>query len=275
MSVHKDAKFILNIEARMKIATWNVNSIKARLPNILEWLGDAKPDVVLLQETKTVDDGFPAMEIEDLGYNIALHGQKTYNGVAILSKFPIEDVERGLPGNDNDEQARYIEATISGNRPIRVASIYVPMGSEVGSEKFEYKLNFLDRLIKRFEKIRESGDAAVMGGDYNIAPDDSDVYDPIKLHETVLCSTVERKKLRTMMNMGYTDAFRTFNPQGHQYSWWDYRAGAWNKDNGLRIDHLLLTPAAADRLSASDIDRDPRAKEKASDHTPVWCMIDD
>jgi len=182
MSVHKAAKFILNIEARMKIATWNVNSIKARLPNILEWLGDAKPDVVLLQETKTVDDGFPAMEIEDLGYNIALHGQKTYNGVAILSKFPIEDVERGLPGNDNDEQARYIEATISGNRPIRVASIYVPMGSEVGSEKFEYKLNFLDRLIKRFEKIRESGDAAVMGGDYNIAPDDSDVYDPIKLH---------------------------------------------------------------------------------------------
>ena len=131
MSVHKAAKFILNIEARMKIATWNVNSIKARLPNILEWLGDAKPDVVLLQETKTVDDGFPAMEIEDLGYNIALHGQKTYNGVAILSKFPIEDVERGLPGNDNDEQARYIEATISGNRPIRVASIYVPMGSEV------------------------------------------------------------------------------------------------------------------------------------------------
>ena len=154
MSVHKAAKLILNIEARMKIATWNVNSIKARLPNILEWLGDAKPDVVLLQETKTVDDGFPAMEIEDLGYNIALHGQKTYNGVAILSKFPIEDVERGLPGNDNDEQARYIEATISGNRPIRVASIYVPMGSEVGSEKFEYKLNFLDRLIKRFEKIR-------------------------------------------------------------------------------------------------------------------------
>ena len=259
----------------MKIATWNVNSIKARLPNIIEWLQEAKPDVVLLQETKTVDDAFPAMEIEDLGYNIAIHGQKTYNGVAILSKHPIEDVERGLPGNDDDAQARYIEATISSPNPVRVASIYVPMGTAVGDEKFHYKLNFLDRLITRFEKIHQSGEAAVMGGDYNIAPDDSDVYDPAKLHEMVLCSTTERKRLRTMMNMGYTDAFRTFNPKGHQYSWWDYRAGAWNKDNGLRIDHLLLTPAAADRLSASDIDRDPRGKEKASDHTPVWCMIDD
>ncbi|MCC9622782.1 exodeoxyribonuclease III [Thalassospira sp. MA62] len=259
----------------MKIATWNVNSIKARLPNILEWLRDATPDVVLLQETKTVDDGFPAMEIEDLGYNIALHGQKTYNGVAILSKYQIEDVERGLPGNPDDEQARYIEGTILSPNPVRVASIYVPMGTAVGSEKFDYKLNFLDRLIDRFEKIKASGDAAVMGGDYNIAPDDDDVYDPSKLHETVLCSTTERKRLRTMLNMGFTDAFRTFNAQGHQYSWWDYRAGAWNKDNGLRIDHLLLTPAATDRLSASGIDRDPRAKEKASDHTPVWCMIDD
>ena len=259
----------------MKIATWNVNSIKARLPNILEWLQEAKPDVVLLQETKTIDDAFPAMEIEDLGYNIAIHGQKTYNGVAIFSKYPIEDIERGLPGNDEDEQARYIEATISSPNPVRVASIYVPMGTAIGDEKFHYKLNFLDRLITRFEKIHASGEAAVMGGDYNIAPDDSDVYDPAKLHETVLCSTTERKRLRTMMNMGYTDAFRTFNPKGHQYSWWDYRAGAWNKDNGLRIDHLLLTPAAADRLSASDIDRDPRGKEKASDHTPVWCMIDD
>ncbi len=162
----------------MKIATWNVNSIKARLPNILEWLEAAAPDVVLLQETKTVDEGFPAMEIEDLGYNIAVHGQKTYNGVAILSKFPIEDVQRGLPGNDDDDQARYIEAVISGENPVRVASIYVPMGTEVGSEKFAYKLNFLDRLITRFDKIFASGEAAVMGGDYNIAPDDSDVYDP-------------------------------------------------------------------------------------------------
>ncbi|MFH1803612.1 MAG: exodeoxyribonuclease III [Pseudomonadota bacterium] len=259
----------------MKIATWNVNSIKARLPNILEWLHDASPDIVLLQETKTVDEGFPAMEIGDMGYNIALHGQKTYNGVAILSKYPIEDVERGLPGNDDDDQARYIEALIASPDPIRVASIYVPMGTEVGSEKFAYKLNFLDRVITRFETIFASGEAAVMGGDYNITPDDDDVYDPEKLHETVLCSTIERKKLRTMMNIGYTDAFRTFNTAGHQYSWWDYRAGAWNKDNGLRIDHLLLTPAAADRLSASGIDRDPRAKEKASDHTPVWCLIDD
>ena len=171
----------------MKIATWNVNSIKARLPNVIEWLQEAKPDVVLLQETKTVDDGFPAMEIEDLGYNIAIHGQKTYNGVAILSKYPIEDVERGLPGNDDDEQARYIEATISSPHPVRVASIYVPMGTAVGDEKFHYKLNFLDRLITRFEKIRAEGEAAVMGGDYNIAPDDSDVYDPAKLHEAVLC----------------------------------------------------------------------------------------
>lgn len=257
----------------MKIATWNVNSIKARLPHLCDWLRDAAPEVVLLQETKCVNDAFPRLEIEALGYNLALHGQKTYNGVAILSKYPLSDVRTGLAQDGEEGQARYIEALIDAPDPVRVASIYVPMGQAVGSDKFAYKLRFYDRLQARFAALLETEEACVMGGDYNVTVDDADVYDPDKLAEEVLCSTPERRKLRSLLYLGYTDAVRAFVAGGHHYSWWDYRGGAWNKDQGLRIDHLLCSPQAADRLGDAGIDRAPRGREKASDHTPVWCAL--
>jgi exodeoxyribonuclease-3 len=257
----------------MKIATWNVNSIKARLPRVLDWLASAQPDVALLQETKTVDDTFPAMEIEELGYNIAVHGQKTYNGVAILSKRPIEDVVCGLPGDDSDEQARYIEATVG---TVRVASIYLPNGNPTDSEKFPYKLRWMGRLADRARELLALEETFVFGGDYNVCPEDRDCYDPAGFANDALCRPESRAKFRELIYLGLTDAYRAVHPDLVSYSYWDYTGGAWQKDHGLRIDHLLLSPLAADRLQTVDIDRTPRGKEKPSDHTPVWCeLIDD
>lgn len=260
----------------MKIATWNVNSIKARLPRVIEWLGEFSPDVALLQELKCVEEAFPAMEIGDAGYNFAVSGQKTYNGVAILAKQPI-DVERtALPGDDTDEQARYIEAVVGS---LRVASIYLPNGNpsrdENGGdhEKFRYKLAWMDRLRDHVETLLATEDAVVFGGDYNIAPTDDDVYDPAAFADDALCRPESRKKFRAIVYQGLTDAYRAFNTEPHRYSYWDYKAGAWQKDNGVLIDHLLLTPQAADRLTASGIDKTPRGRERASDHTPVWCEL--
>ena len=254
----------------LKIATWNVNSVKARLGNVLDWLGAFAPDVVLLQETKTVDAGFPATEIEALGYNLALHGQKSYNGVAILSKRPIEAVRRGLPGDDEDAQARYIEAEISG---VRVASIYLPNGNPVDSEKFPYKLAWMDRLYDHAARLLEAEEAVVLGGDYNIVPADGDVYDPEAWRDDALCRPDSRARFRAMLNLGYTEAFRALHSEIGVYSFWDYQRGRWHRDEGLRIDHLLLSPHAADRLEACEIDSAPRARPKASDHTPVWCTL--
>jgi exodeoxyribonuclease-3 len=254
----------------MKIVTWNVNSVKARLAHVLDYLRDESPDVVLLQETKVVDEAFPAIEIEDLGYNIAVHGQKTYNGVAILSKRPIEDVLRGLPGDESDVQARYLEAVVSG---IRVAAIYLPNGNPVDSEKFSYKLDWMDRLARRVREVLADEDTCVFGGDYNVCPTDSDVYDPAVFANDALCRPESRSRFRAIVNLGLTDAIRAFHPEPGVYSYWDYQGGAWPKDHGLRIDHLLLTPQAADRLVGADVDRRPRGKEKASDHTPVWCEL--
>lgn len=256
----------------MKIATWNVNSIKARLPNALAWLKAAEPDVVLMQEIKCIDENFPRMEIEDLGYNVETHGQKTYNGVAILSKHPIEVERRGLPGNDDDEQARYIEAFTGG---VRVASIYLPNGNPTDTEKFPYKLAWMDRLIDHARELLTYEEAVVLGGDYNVCPTDADVYDPEGWADDALCRIESRARFRTLAYLGFTDAFRVLNPEPHRYSFWDYQRGAWQRDNGVRIDHLMLSPYAADRLKASDIDRGPRGEEKASDHTPVWCELDD
>lgn len=250
----------------MKIATWNVNSIKARLPNVLAWAKKAEPDVLLLQEIKTVDEGFPRLEFEDLGYNVVTHGQKTYNGVAILSKRPIDDVTKGLHGDPDDAEARYVEGFTDG---LRVASVYVPNGQEVGSEKFAYKLKFLRRLLGHVKSLLKSEEACVIGGDYNIAPEDADVYDPDAWRDQVLCHPDERAALRRILNLGYVDAWRAKHPREQRWSWWDYRAGAWPKDHGLRIDHLLLSPQAADRLKRAEIDRTPRGEDKASDHTPV------
>ena len=255
----------------MKIATFNVNSIKARLPNFLAWLKDFAPDVALLQEIKCVDDAFPRLEIEDAGYNVATHGQKTYNGVAILSKSPIEDISRGLPGGDGDEQARYMEATVFGK--VRVAAIYLPNGNPLGTEKFNYKLAWMDRLRARIAASLPAGEIAVWGGDYNVIPTDSDVWDPRAMKDDALMQPESRAKYRAIQHLGLTDAFRALHPEPHRYSFWDYQAGAWQKDHGMLIDFLMLSPQAADRLIASGIDKGPRGKEKASDHTPVWCEL--
>ena len=255
----------------LKIATFNVNSIKARLPRVLEWLDEAAPDVALLQEVKTVDDQFPRLEIEDKGYNIETHGQKSYNGVAILSKRPIENVSRGLPGNTDDEQARYIEGTIDG---IHVASIYLPNGNPTPGDKFDYKLEWMDRLIAHVrDSLLPLEMPFVLGGDYNICPTDDDVYDPVGWADDALCRPESRSRFRALLNLGLTEAWRALHHEVGAYSFWDYQAGRWQRDEGVRIDHFLLSPQAADLLSQCEIDRTPRGKQKASDHTPVWCNI--
>jgi exodeoxyribonuclease-3 len=254
----------------MKIATWNVNSIKARLPLVLEWLAEASPDVALLQEIKTVAEGFPELEIGDLGYNVAVVGQKSYNGVAILAKRPIEDVITALPGDDTDSEARYIEAVVGD---LRVASIYLPNGNPVESAKFPYKLRWMERLYDRVRVLLAFDEAFVLGGDYNVAPTDDDVYDPEAWADDALCRPETRAMFRRIVFLGLTEAYRALHAEPGAYSFWDYQKGRWHRDEGLRIDHLLLSPQAADRLESCEIDRDPRGKDKASDHTPVWCEL--
>lgn len=254
----------------IRIASWNVNSVNARLPVLLGWLAEAAPDVVLLQEIKTIEEGFPRIEVGDLGYNVAVTGQKTYNGVAVLSKRPIEVELEALPGDDGDDQARYIEAVTGG---VRVASIYLPNGNPVDSEKFPYKLAWMDRLHRHVRDLLATEDAFVLGGDYNVAPEDADVFDPRAWRDDALCRPETRAAWRRIVHLGLTDAFRTLHPGGGRYTWWDYRGGAWPRDRGLRIDHLVLSPQAADRLCACDIDRKPRGCEKPSDHTPIWCEL--
>ena len=258
----------------MKIATWNVNSIKARLPNLLEWLRSAEPDVLLLQETKTVAENFPALEIEELGYNCAVVGQKSYNGVAILSKYPLDDVIDRLPGDDGDEQARYVEAWVdAGESGLRVASIYLPNGNPVDSEKYPYKLAWMDRLRHHAADLLQSEEAVVLGGDYNVIPAAADVHDPAAWASDALFRLDTRKRFRAILALGYTEAFRALHAEAGRYSFWDYQRRAFESDHGIRIDHLLLSPQAADRLAACDIDPVPRGKTKASDHTPVWCAL--
>jgi exodeoxyribonuclease-3 len=258
----------------VKIATWNVNSVKARLAHLLAWLQQARPDVVLLQETKVIDDGFPALEIGDLGYTVETVGQKTYNGVAVLSRWPIRVLSRSLPGldglpPDGDGQARYLEAFTQG---LRAITVYVPNGNPVDSEKFAYKLAFLDRLYAHTRRLLASGDAFVLGGDFNVAPDDADVYDPVGWRNDALCRPESRSALRRLMHLGLTDGLKAVQPHPG-YTWWDYRAGAYAADHGLRIDHLLLSPQATDRLLDAGVDRLPRGWERPSDHAPVWCDL--
>ncbi len=249
----------------LSIATWNVNSVRSRLPHLLDWLKEDAPDIVLLQELKCMDEQFPREAVEELGYNIATHGQKTYNGVAILSKFPLEDVVRGIPGYD-DPAARYIEALAATPQGvIRVASVYVVNGSEVGSEKYAYKLAFLDKFCTHMQTLRGYDEILVVGGDYNIAPTDADVANPKAWVGSVLTSDEVRTAFRRLLNLGLYDA----GANEHQLSWWDYRAGAFAKNDGLRIDHLLLSPQAMDKLSSCHVAIKTRALEKPSDHAPV------
>lgn len=256
----------------MKIVTFNINGVKARLPRLLEWLEEFSPDVACLQEIKSIDENFPRLEIEALGFNLETHGQKAFNGVAIVSKHPIEDIMRGLPGDDSDEQARYIEATIKG---VRIGGLYLPNGNPCPGEKFDYKLRWMDRLITHAQGLLASEQPVVLTGDYNVIPKDEDVYNPAGWVDDALCRPESRARFRTLLNMGYTDALRSVMPSGQAYTFWDYQAGAWPKDNGLRIDHFLLSAQAADRLVDCQVDRRPRGKEKASDHTPVWCELAD
>ena len=259
----------------MKIATFNVNSIKARIDTVLTWFKQAKPDVACLQEIKCEANAFPRLEFEALGYNCAVLGQKSYNGVALLSKHKIEDVREGLPGGEGDDHARYIEGVVSTKTgAVRVASIYLPNGNPPDTDKFSYKLKWMDRLIAHAQELREYEEVLVMGGDYNVIPTADDVYDPLVWTGDALFRLESRRQLRRMVNLGFTDAFRACNPEPHQYTFWDYQAGAWQKNNGIRIDHLLLSPQAADRLKTCAIDKHVRAWEKPSDHVPVWCELD-
>jgi len=252
------------------IATWNVNSIKSRLHLLLPWLKSAAPDIVLLQELKTVNESFPYMEIEELGYNIAAHGQKTYNGVAILSKFPLDDITRGLPGDESDQEARYVEAVVSiPGAAIRVASIYVPNGQSPDSDKFRYKMRFFERLFAHVQGLLGLEEMLVLGGDYNVAPENLDVYDWQALDGSVCFHPEERRHLRSLLNLGLYDAFRVMHPHTQTFSWWDYRGIGFDAGKGLRIDHLLLSPQATDKLSACEIDLVLRAQERPSDHAPV------
>lgn len=257
----------------LTVATWNVNSVKSRLTHLLDWLRADAPDIVLLQEIKCMNESFPLMEIEELGYNIAIHGQKSYNGVAILSKFPLDDIQRGLPGNEADEQARYIEAVASlPGSAMRVASVYVPNGQSADSDKFAYKLGFLDKLVAHGRTLLGYGEMLAIGGDYNIAPADIDVHNPAAWAGSVLTHDDVRRQFRRLCHSGLHDAFRLRRPDDTGdgvYSWWDYRAGAFARDDGLRIDQLMVSVQAADKLEDCTVIKKLRLLEKASDHAPV------
>lgn len=257
----------------MKIATFNVNSIKVRLDTLVAWLRKAAPDVVCLQETKCEDKAFPRAAIEDIGYNVAVHGQKTYNGVALLSKFPLEDVRAGLPGDEDDPQARYLEAVIGGKAPVRVASIYLPNGNPYGTDKYAYKIAWMKRLRDHAKDLLTLEEALVLAGDYNVIPAAEDVYDPEAWRKDALFARETRLAFGAIANLGLTDAVRACTTAPGQYTFWDYQGGAWQKNLGLRIDHLLLSPQAADRLASAGIDKAVRGWEQPSDHVPVWCEL--
>jgi exodeoxyribonuclease-3 len=258
----------------MKIATWNINGVKARLDSALTYLREAKPDVIGFQEIKSVDEGFPSEAFEDLGYKVATHGQKGFNGVAILSRLPMEDVTRGLPGGDGDEQSRYIEATIiDGALAVRFASLYLPNGNPIGTEKFAYKLAWMERLQKHARALLKTEMPVVLAGDYNVIPEPVDAKRPAAWTGDALYQPESRAALRRIEALGLTDGLRACHPGPGVYTFWDYQAGAWQKDDGIRIDHILLSPQAADRLQSAGVDRFTRGWEKPSDHAPVWVEL--
>ena len=254
----------------MKIVTWNVNSVRTRLPHLLAYLREAEPDVLCLQELKCLEEQFPRAEVEAEGYNLAIHGQKSFNGVAILSRRPIE-ARPGLPGDENDAQSRYLEATTAdaSGRLWRVASIYAPNGNPLGTEKFPYKLGFLDRLIAHARALLALEEPLALVGDYNIIPEPIDAKRPQAWVHDALFQPESRARYRTLLNLGLVDALRARHSEGGIYTFWDYQAGAWQKNDGIRIDHALLSPEAADRLSGVFVDKHVRGWEKPSDHVPL------
>lgn len=254
----------------MRIATWNVNSARARLPRILDWLAVEKPDVVCLQEIKCVDEQFPAEPIEDLGYHVETHGQKTYNGVAILSRSTPEDVVKGMPDDGEGEQSRVIAATIEG---VRVLNLYVVNGKEVGDPKYDFKLAWMDRVAHYLKSEFVISDPVVVTGDFNVTFDDRDLYDADKWRDKILCSVPEREALAKIMAPGLSDAFRHFHDEPGHYAWWDFRTRGFQRGNGLRIDHFLMSDAALSSCTAVHIDTEERAREKPSDHAPVVATL--
>ena len=254
----------------MKIATFNINGVKARIETLLTWLAESAPDVAVLQEIKSIDENFPRQAIEDLGYNVETHGQKSFNGVAILSKLPLEDVTRGLPGDDTDEQARWIEATVMGKQAVRICGLYLPNGNPAPGPKYDYKLAWMERLYRRAQDLIQLEEPAIMCGDYNIIPQPEDAARPEAWTEDALFRPQSREAFRKITALGFTEAFRARNQAPEQYSFWDYQAGAWNRNDGIRIDHFLLTPQCADLLNDCWIESEMRGREKPSDHVPVW-----
>ena len=259
----------------MRIATFNINGVKARIEGVLEWLQGSAPDVALLQEIKSTDETFPREAFEDAGWTVETHGQKGFNGVAILSKLPLEDVRRGLPGDDADEQARFIEATVMGEkRPVRVACLYLPNGNPAPGPKYDYKLAWMERLRAHVREVMAGEEPAVFAGDYNVIPLDQDAARPEAWREDALARPETRDAFRRIVNLGLTDAFRAVTKGPGHYSFWDYQRNAFDRNDGIRIDHHLLTPQAADLLRGAWIEADVRAREKPSDHTPVWIELD-
>ena len=260
----------------MKIATFNINGIRARIEALPRWLAaeGADADVICLQEIKSQDDSFPRDVFEDLGYRVETHGQKGFNGVALLSRLPLEDVIRGLPGDDTDMQARWIEATVTATRAVRVVSLYLPNGNPAPGPKYDYKLAWMARMQARAAALLAAEEPAVLAGDYNVIPEPQDAARPAAWVTDALYLPETRAAFRRLVHLGLTDAFRVREDGPGHYTFWDYQAGAWERDNGIRIDHLLLTPQAADLLAGAGIDRMVRAGDKPSDHVPVWVMLD-
>ena len=261
---------------KTRILCWNVNGIRAaQRHGFLNWLEKQAPDILCLQELKCVDENFPAELYEDLGYNVATHGQKTYNGVAILSRLPLEDITTGLPGDKSDEQARYLEALVSTDGGVlRVASIYLPNGNPAPGEKYDYKLKWMQRLRKHAQSLLELEEPQVLAGDYNVIPSADDVHDPKAWEKDALFLPETRLAFQELVNLGFTEAVSATHSEPHLYTFWDYQRGAWQKDHGIRIDHLLLSPQAADHLTSCGIDKHTRGWERPSDHVPVWIELD-
>ncbi|MCC6778564.1 MAG: exodeoxyribonuclease III [Hyphomicrobiales bacterium] len=258
----------------MRIATWNVNSIKQRMDNLTAWLAERRPDIVCLQETKCVDEGFPREPIEALGYNVRVHGQKTFNGVAVLSKLPFDEVTLRLPGNDGDDHARFMEAVVSSPAgAVRIACLYLPNGNPASTDKYTYKISWMDRLFDYTSERLKFEEPFVLAGDFNVIPTELDARHPAAWQNDALFLPQTRQKFRTLLHLGLTDAVRATSDGPGPFTFWDYQAGAWQKNDGIRIDHLLLSPQAADRLSGVGVDRHVRAWEKPSDHVPVWADL--
>ena len=257
--------------ATMKIATFNINGIKARAGALGDWLDEAKPDVAVLQEIKSVDENFPRELIEERGYNLETHGQKGFNGVAILSRFPLEDVSRGLPGDDSDEQARWIEATVVGDKTaVRVCGLYLPNGNPAPGPKYDYKLAWMDRMEAHARDLLAMEMPVIMAGDYNVIPQDEDAAKPEAWRKDALALPQSRAAFRRLLHLGFTEALRARSQAPGIYTFWDYQAGAWDRNDGIRIDHLLLSPQAADLMLDCQVDSAIRGREKPSDHVPIW-----